>query len=770
MEPTNNNFDIKNSLKKLKELVNQKGYFYSLLMILLDDFHINVLDLQNLNPYERVSTKEAALLLGYWVQNNSSLEDTPENIEELLHMKKHTYKLLEDLHFAMNAPCLEYIKQNMEKQEKGESLDDTKDIFGKAASMREAIFYAADSIYDYEYMKFLGAKYKYDAGWLQNNRGFVVEEVKNIAFRIKHILSEKSRVIDFVSLQKAKELMMKSKKGKKNKNNVDELLEAIDLYQYRKLFDINCYSKNESEREKGLKEFCKNILSLFIVDKNDLNDCKGIDDFFYNFSFEITPTCNQQFIEPGQQNIFQSTPIIKLSENKYFIPLLYLLFESIYETPYYWLISDESYRKKAGSHKGDAGEDMVYDLLMPVFGENNIYKNILIKTSKKNTKTDIDILCLLGNKALCIQVKSKKLTEFAKTGNDDSLQKDFKGAVQDAYDQGLLSRKNILSNSARFILKDGTELNFAEQINEVYLLCITIENYPALTHQVHILLNRKENEPAPVVFSVFDLHLISFYLKDPYDFMYYIRQRIATVDYYHTGEEINYLGHHLLNKLWIDKKYTYCVLDNSYASAIDRNFYPYLAEIEISDQGDDIKKRWVNTEFSALCDEIKQYKEPHITDIIFNLLDLNGDTINNLMESIKTVKKNSIDKKKNISATLLFNEEEYNWGITYLTCYTFNPHVLYKELFCQCEIKKYEAKANKWIGLASFTNSTNFTDIILYDSSDWFYDEIIEKIAMDYTQKNNKRQIITVDKKVGRNDPCPCGSGLKYKRCHGRNN
>ena len=24
--------------------------------------------------------------------------------------------------------------------------------------------------------------------------------------------------------------------------------------------------------------------------------------------------------------------------------------------------------------------------------------------------------------------------------------------------------------------------------------------------------------------------------------------------------------------------------------------------------------------------------------------------------------------------------------------------------------------------------------------------------------------------KVGRNEPCPCGSGKKYKRCHGRNN
>ena len=25
------------------------------------------------------------------------------------------------------------------------------------------------------------------------------------------------------------------------------------------------------------------------------------------------------------------------------------------------------------------------------------------------------------------------------------------------------------------------------------------------------------------------------------------------------------------------------------------------------------------------------------------------------------------------------------------------------------------------------------------------------------------------EKKVGRNDPCPCGSGKKYKNCHGKN-
>ncbi len=29
--------------------------------------------------------------------------------------------------------------------------------------------------------------------------------------------------------------------------------------------------------------------------------------------------------------------------------------------------------------------------------------------------------------------------------------------------------------------------------------------------------------------------------------------------------------------------------------------------------------------------------------------------------------------------------------------------------------------------------------------------------------------VLSPQKKVGKNDPCPCGSGRKYKNCHGRN-
>ena len=37
------------------------------------------------------------------------------------------------------------------------------------------------------------------------------------------------------------------------------------------------------------------------------------------------------------------------------------------------------------------------------------------------------------------------------------------------------------------------------------------------------------------------------------------------------------------------------------------------------------------------------------------------------------------------------------------------------------------------------------------------------------TREQQKREPIRAEKTVGRNDPCPCGSGKKYKNCHGKN-
>ncbi|MDR1495660.1 MAG: SEC-C domain-containing protein [Clostridiales Family XIII bacterium] len=55
----------------------------------------------------------------------------------------------------------------------------------------------------------------------------------------------------------------------------------------------------------------------------------------------------------------------------------------------------------------------------------------------------------------------------------------------------------------------------------------------------------------------------------------------------------------------------------------------------------------------------------------------------------------------------------------------------------------------------------------LYTLPEWdnlLTDEEREEIVKEY----KRSRTIRVEKKPGRNDPCPCGSGKKYKRCCGK--
>ena len=55
----------------------------------------------------------------------------------------------------------------------------------------------------------------------------------------------------------------------------------------------------------------------------------------------------------------------------------------------------------------------------------------------------------------------------------------------------------------------------------------------------------------------------------------------------------------------------------------------------------------------------------------------------------------------------------------------------------------------------------------LYELEEW--NDIITPERQKELYKEEKRSgTIVKEKKIGRNDPCPCGSGKKYKYCCGR--
>jgi preprotein translocase subunit SecA len=55
----------------------------------------------------------------------------------------------------------------------------------------------------------------------------------------------------------------------------------------------------------------------------------------------------------------------------------------------------------------------------------------------------------------------------------------------------------------------------------------------------------------------------------------------------------------------------------------------------------------------------------------------------------------------------------------------------------------------------------------LYELEEW--DGILDADERIAIRTQYRKDVQAVSTKVGRNDPCPCGSGKKYKKCCGRN-
>ena len=137
-----------------------------------------------------------------------------------------------------------------------------------------------------------------------------------------------------------------------------------------------------------------------------------------------------------------------------------------------------------------------------------------------------------------------------------------------------------------------------------------------MTHQVDVYLKRKPDDPAPIALSIFDLDILAFYLKDPFEFMYYLRQRVALYNYFKADSEMALLGFDIKHKLFKGKADLEAV-DQSFAQLIDANFQVLRGSVPRTKAADKLYAEWKNEEFAELIKQVKATGDPDATDVIF---------------------------------------------------------------------------------------------------------------------------------------------------------
>ena len=75
-----------------------------------------------------------------------------------------------------------------------------------------------------------------------------------------------------------------------------------------------------------------------------------------------------------------------------------------------------------------------------------------------------------------------------------------------------------------------------------------------------------------------------------------------------------------------------------------------------------------------------------------------------------------------------------------------------------------EVTQNNYAQAQIESTSTSSTEMPRFSGSEG-YEEAMRNSA---PQREKQQPIVSTEPKIGRNDPCPCGSGKKYKQCHGK--
>lgn len=165
--------------------------------------------------------------------------------------------------------------------------------------------------------------------------------------------------------------------------------------------------------------------------------------------------------------------------------------------------------------------------------------------------------------------------------------------------------------------------------------------------------------------------------------------------------------------------------------------------------------------------QIETQPEPAVLEQGFQLLEMNGAAFDNLSRIIDRQARRAAQDGKPHDVTMMFDDGS---GFT-VVCSGESDSVVAPKLASYCTHRKYRQKANRWFGLCLTPGDARLR-FGLRLSDPWKQDDaldmatanMIEPTSMDIAYKRAFRGG-RMHPKVGRNDPCPCGSGRKYKKC-----
>ena len=698
----------------LAELVRSPGYIHAIAQICVRDNLIifsdemKSEDMSRLFSGDRLLRTEITTILG--LLSRDSIDFTLQDAETINEYVEKTDRIMQELHDAIGRFQKESIFDALRS---GRAIED----IWTGEAMREPIFYGGEAAYIFQYRDMLLEKYGADDHWIIKNKRFSISQAQTIANTMYELLNEN--------------ILPPFREIKRNGIQPDTWLVTFEI-------DIN-----------------------EIVSKSGISAAE-VRAFLDAFTLHGV---NSQFKTIGDFNALNASPLLKSAGDTVLFFQPYSLFESLYESPFYWLMADQSYKAPAAQHRGQFTENFTAQRLSGVFGADRVHMNVELIQKKAAHSGEIDVLVVFGNRLIIVQAKSKKLTLAARRGNDGQLRKDFAGAIQDSYDQAWSCANLILEPDCKLVAADGTEIKLAHRPKEILIFNVVAEHYPALAFQTRQYLKYETSEiiRAPFVMDVFLLDALTEMLETPLRLLSYANLRVENIQRLTMSHELTALAFHLKRNLWIDPEFNMVMLEDDIAADLDLAMMVRRDNVPGLRTPDGVLTHLAGTPFDNLISQIDRHPDPGTVEFGLALLALDEDTCRTINNGLEFITKQTLADGKLHD----FSIGDERGGFTFHSNPTRTESALQK-LESHCAARKYATKAPKWLGISVSSSQKIQFGVVL--EHDWKQSDEMDAVTAGMKKAVPVGNLASLargagSKKVGRNDPCPCHSGKKYKKC-----
>lgn len=572
-------------------------------------------------------------------------------------------------------------------------------------------------------------------------------------------------------------------------NGIEKLQHALsqgkaDVFNgFVGLFDTIKAISEEKRQEHIRKNF---DLGQNMVQKmfgTSLNDVASVTSWPDNFIEKLSYGINED-AEFFSEKEYSGWPIIDLPiqkkpflkiENKYFCFDYYSLMDNFYRMLQKALTKQDANYKWADI-QSRASEELVGDIFKTILPGCIAYKNNYYpKKSSLKIMAENDLLVLYCGLLFIVEIKAGSFVYTPPITDFEAHIKSYKKLIEEPEEQCLRTLNYITSGTEATFYDIDKSIKATISVpkkENIFLFSITIDNINSFAARAEKLTFLKLDTPT-ICLSVDDLMVYRDYFESPLQFIHFLFQRrdATLVESLLLNDELDHLGMYIFNNCYAlyastsmvdkDTRMNYVGyredLDTYFAQLYHKQLLPTKPQQKLPD----------------LFKEILRYLDPidNRKIVIANyLLNFGFAAREEFAEQAYSAYKKQMETRVQTVFSAFGNGTH---SLRY-TCFVNQPQVSGladsdKTEYVLGDIARYNEEDRTLLDLY-FDDKGKFVSLIfkqykkddLQDNYDRYY-QIGDSHASIRISK-----YLTNHKKIGRNELCPCGSGLKYKKCHGK--